>query len=156
MATPREIRRLAFQALFQLDASEGDVDVVRSWLDGEAARTPGRFRGVEMDRAWSMARSAWDGRRGADDRSRALAPEWPPARQPAVDRAILRLAMHELSATDTDPRIVVNEAVELAKSFSTERSPAFVNGVLAKVVRGDSGASAGVGDAFAARGGEAE
>ncbi|RPA66165.1 transcription antitermination factor NusB [Gordonia oryzae] len=56
---------------------------------------------------------------------------WTLARLPAVDRAILRLATWELfHATDVDPVVVVDEAVELAKELSTDDSPAFVNGVL--------------------------
>ena len=48
----------------------------------------------------------------------------------AIDRAILRLAIHELRATDTPPKVVLNEAVELAKKFSSEESGSFVNGIL--------------------------
>ena len=56
---------------------------------------------------------------------------WTLQRLPAVDRAILRLATWELfNATDVDPIVVVDEAVELAKELSTDDSPAFVNGVL--------------------------
>ncbi|QTI67026.1 transcription antitermination factor NusB [Gordonia sp. L191] len=56
---------------------------------------------------------------------------WTLARLPAVDRAILRLSTWELfNATDVDPVVVVDEAVELAKELSTDDSPAFVNGVL--------------------------
>ena len=52
-----------------------------------------------------------------------------------MDRAILRLAHYEMTSGRTNPKVVVNEAVELAKEFSTERSPAFVNGVLDKVLK---------------------
>ena len=48
----------------------------------------------------------------------------------AIDRAILRLAMHELRSSDTPPKVVLNEAVDLAKKFSGEDSGAFVNGIL--------------------------
>jgi N utilization substance protein B len=48
----------------------------------------------------------------------------------AIDRAILRLAIHELRATDTPPKVVLNEAIELAKKFSSEDSGSFVNGIL--------------------------
>ncbi len=56
---------------------------------------------------------------------------WPPARMPVVDRAILRLGTFELRWTPEVPAaVVINEAVELAKRFSTEKSSRFVNGVL--------------------------
>lgn len=59
---------------------------------------------------------------------------WTLERLPAVDRAILRLATWELfNATDVDPIVIVDEAVELAKELSTDDSPAFVNGVLARI-----------------------
>ncbi|MEO9328565.1 transcription antitermination factor NusB [Gordonia aurantiaca] len=60
--------------------------------------------------------------------------EWTLERLPAVDRAIMRLATWELfNSFDVDPIVVVDEAVELAKELSTDDSPAFVNGVLAKI-----------------------
>ena len=61
--------------------------------------------------------------------------EWTLARLPAVDRAILRIAVWELfHATDVPPVVAVDEAVELAKQLSTDDSPAFVNGVLGQIV----------------------
>lgn len=55
---------------------------------------------------------------------------WRPERLAAIDRAILRLAIHELRAGETPPKVVLNEAVELAKKFSSDDSGPFVNGVL--------------------------
>lgn len=55
---------------------------------------------------------------------------WRFERLAAIDRAILRLAMHELRAADTPPKVVLNEAIELAKKFSSEDSGKFVNGIL--------------------------
>ena len=55
---------------------------------------------------------------------------WRFERLAAIDRAILRLAIHEMSSSDTPPKVVLNEAVELAKKFSSKESGAFVNGVL--------------------------
>ncbi len=60
--------------------------------------------------------------------------KWQLDRLPAVDRAILRLATWELfNAVDVDPVVIVDEAIQLAKELSTDNSPAFVNGVLAKI-----------------------
>jgi transcription antitermination protein NusB len=55
---------------------------------------------------------------------------WRFERLAAIDRAILRLAIHELRIGDTPPKVVLNEAVELAKKFSSDKSGPFVNGVL--------------------------
>jgi len=60
---------------------------------------------------------------------------WRLERMPMIDRAILRLALHELAeCPDTPTAVVLNEAVELAKRYSTEDSGRFVNGVLAALV----------------------
>jgi N utilization substance protein B len=58
------------------------------------------------------------------------AEHWRIERMPAVDRNILRLAVHELMAFDTPPAVVIDEALELARKFSGEESVQFVNGVL--------------------------
>jgi N utilization substance protein B len=59
---------------------------------------------------------------------------WSLARMPAVDRSVLRLGLYELLwAQDVPPAVVIDEAVELAKSLSTDDSPRFVNGVLGRI-----------------------
>ena len=77
-----------------------------------------------------MAEDAWAAREVSDEWIAKLAPQWPPKRQPGVDRAILRLGVWELTFTQTPPKVVIDEAIELAKNFSTEQSPGFINGVL--------------------------
>ncbi len=66
------------------------------------------------------------------------APEWPIAQITAVDRAVLRLGLYELlfgSHDEVPPKVAINEAIELAKSFGGESSGKFVNGVLGTVYR---------------------
>ena len=61
---------------------------------------------------------------------------WTVQRMPGVDRAVLRLGVYELLwRADVPDAVVIDEAVELAKSLSTDESPRFVNGVLARVLR---------------------
>ena len=61
---------------------------------------------------------------------------WTVQRMPDVDRAVLRLAVYELLwRPDVPGAVVIDEAVELAKSLSTDESPRFVNGVLARILR---------------------
>jgi N utilization substance protein B len=61
---------------------------------------------------------------------------WTVARMPDVDRAVLRLGVYELLwRADVPPAVAIDEAVELAKSLSTEESPKFVNGVLGRILR---------------------
>ncbi|MFE4462820.1 transcription antitermination factor NusB, partial [Nocardia tengchongensis] len=65
-----------------------------------------------------------------------LSQDWTLPRLPAVDRAILRVAVWELfHANDVPPVVAVDEAVELAKELSTDDSPSFINGVLGQVVQ---------------------
>lgn len=60
---------------------------------------------------------------------------WRVSRMAAVDRNVLRLAVYELRDTDTPVAVVIDEAVDLARRFGSDRSPAFVNGVLDAVAR---------------------
>ena len=60
---------------------------------------------------------------------------WQIARLSPVTSAILHLAVYELLKTDTPPKVVINEAVELAKEYDDESSPAFVNGILNRIAR---------------------
>lgn len=61
--------------------------------------------------------------------------DWTIDRMPAVDRAILRIAVYELLYGEgVDAPVVIDEAVELAKSLSTDASPRFINGVLAQIL----------------------
>lgn len=64
-----------------------------------------------------------------------VAPEWPIEQVAIIDRNILRLAICELSYFDTPPKVVINEAIELAKTFGAEHSSKFINGVLGTVYR---------------------
>lgn len=136
MAAPRDVRRLAFQVLFQLDAlGEHEAEALRAGLEAACEDDPAEFTAKEKARAFDLALSAFRSRRDADEVTTELNPGWPAHRQPAVDRAILRLAIHEMNTGDSPPKAVVNEAVELARRFSTDKSPAFVNGILDKVLK---------------------
>ena len=71
-----------------------------------------------------------------DDTIRPLAPEWPVEQIARVDKVILRIALHELLLNDeVPPKVVINEAVELAKSFGGDNSSKFINGVLGTAYR---------------------
>lgn len=126
------------QVLYQIDLrGEADRDAIRESLD------EGPDDAAIAAEAFDLAWAAWDGRAAADAAVSILAEDWPTHRQPPVDRAILRLAHHEIAADRVPAKIAINEAVELAKTYGGEHSPAFINGVLDKLVRGDSTAPAG-------------
>lgn len=136
MATSRDIRRLAFQTLFQIDAiGVADPDSLREHMDESIRETEAEFSKGDKEKSLALAIGAYDQRAKADAVMLELAPTWPASRQAAVDRAILRLSYYEMMQTKTPPKVVVNEAVDLAKVFSTEKSPAFINGLLDKVLK---------------------
>ena len=71
-----------------------------------------------------------------DEKLKSLSIGWDPQRQPSVDRNILRMAIFEILFLDhMPPSVSINEAVELAKKFSTEESGKFINGVLGTLAR---------------------
>jgi N utilization substance protein B len=130
MSSKRKVREIALQLLFLWDAHGTDDAEMAGHVTHEASDDPAtRQLGVDL------ARAAWNNRELADAWVERLAPQWPPRRQPGVDRNIMRLAVWEITGTDTPPKVVIDEAIELAKIFSTENSPAFVNGVLDAVLR---------------------
>ena len=120
-----ETRRGALLALFQFDAGRlDDMEDVAAGL--AAADVPESL----IEHALDIAKQAWETRSVGDAAVTTLAPEWPVHRQPHVDRSLLRLAIWELRTQHAPPKVVIDEAVELAHEFSTKESGAFVNGVL--------------------------
>ncbi len=130
MARSRDIRRCALQALYQFDAGSADTpEIVRDSLAQSSGDDDVHAKGFEL------AVQAWAMHEEADAVVAKLAPDWPTYRQPVVDRSILRLAYFEITSPDTPPKVAINEAVELAKEFSTQKSPLFINGVLDKIYK---------------------
>lgn len=70
-----------------------------------------------------------------DKKIGSAAPTWPIDKLNKIDLAILRLAVFELSNKSTPPKVVIDEAVELAKEFGSEASPSFINGVLGTIFK---------------------
>jgi N utilization substance protein B len=130
MSPQRKIRELALQILFAWDAGSERSDDVARQITHDASDDP-----IARQRSVDLATGAWDAREVADSWVERLAPQWPPRRQPGVDRNILRLAIHELTSGLAPPKVAIDEAIELAKEYSTENSPAFVNGVLDAVLK---------------------
>ncbi len=156
----RPERRLALLALYQFDSGlAGDLDSVRAALEsasemndaGEdpdlstaAARVEARDPDVAAARAQliedglGFASMVWEHRADADRAVRPYTAEWPIHRQPVVDRNALRLGWYAFTHAGDPVAIAIDEAVELAKTFSTERSGAFVNAVLDRVAKAAS------------------
>jgi N utilization substance protein B len=74
-------------------------------------------------------------KREIDKKIQKAAPTWPIDKLNRIDLAILRLAVYELQSSKTPPKVVIDEAVELAKEFGSETTPSFVNGVLGTIYK---------------------
>jgi N utilization substance protein B len=111
-----EARVQAIQALYAADANDGAPDT--SDLSARAGR---------------LVSGVWEHRAEIDGIISRVATGWRVERMPLVDRNVLRLGVYELLYTDTPVGVVVSEAVEIAKEYSTAKSGAFVNGVLGKL-----------------------
>jgi len=134
--TRREARELALRMLFQLDLGKQPTDEVI-----EAALGQSRLEGANRLYSEELVRGTLEHQAEIDGRITVLTPDWTPDRQAAVDRNILRLAAYELLyRPDAPVAAVVNEAVELAKKYSTADSGRFVNGVLGALARHPRGA----------------
>jgi len=130
MLQRRKAREMAMQVLFAWDMqAQADRAQAVEVMAGQNVEAETRAA------ALLMAEGVWDKRATIDAWIERLAPQWPPRRQPGVDRNLLRLGVWELTCADTPPKVVIDEAIELAKEFSTEQSAAFVNGVLDAVLR---------------------
>ena len=70
-----------------------------------------------------------------DKQIKKSAPQWPLQKLNKLDLAVLRLAVFELNKNDAPPKVIIDEAVELAKEFGSENSPSFVNGVLGTIYK---------------------
>ncbi len=71
-----------------------------------------------------------------DEKIQKAAPEWPLPKIAHIDLAVLRLAVYELTTTKSEPpKVIIDEAVELAKSYGNENSAKFVNGVLGTILK---------------------
>lgn len=140
VALRRAARALALQVLYALDGDDGDAldlgDAVATWGERFELDVDPEARGLAEV---LVAAAAGDAERRAevDERITAGSRNWRIERMARVDRNILRLAVGELLHMPATPiRVVINEAVELAKRFGTAESPAFVNGVLDRIATG--------------------
>jgi len=113
------------QMLFQWEMSQQDPAKLEAkfWKSAKAAEQTRTFANQLFEGA---ARDS----KALDELISKHAENWRLERLSVLDRAILRLALHEMRATDTPPKVVINEAVELAKKFSSEEAGGFVNGIL--------------------------
>ena len=134
MSARSKARKRALDILFQSDVRGDDIAVTLAAEAQRAAAEPAR------EASWLYAREIVDGvidhRGEIDEQISTHSREWKLERMPAVDRAVLRMAVWELLHNDEVPTaVVIDEAVELAKEYSTDEAGAFIHGVLARISR---------------------
>jgi transcription antitermination protein NusB len=129
MAARSKARKRALDVLFAAEARDVPaLDLLAERMTDPEATPMGEF-------AADLVRGVNEHLTRIDDVIAQHSIDWTLERMPAVDRAILRIAVYELVYGDgVDAPVVIDEAVELAKSLSTDASPRFINGVLAQVL----------------------
>lgn len=126
MKVRRRARILALQALFEVDTVHHNPDLV---MRSRVEESPISEAGEHFGR--SLVHGVLEHQDVLDTIIQRIAPEWPLQQMAPVDRNILRLAAYEIIlGGSTPPKVVINEAVELAKAFGSDSSSRFVNGVL--------------------------
>ncbi len=129
MGARRRARAITLQALYEIDSVGHDVEGTLNHL----------LANVELleesdDFVRGLANGVIQNREEIDQNIRNFAPAWPVEQLPLIDRNILRLAIFEILLDNKVPvKVAINEAVELAKTFGSDNSARFVNGVLGSV-----------------------
>ncbi|HEB91750.1 MAG TPA: transcription antitermination factor NusB [Deltaproteobacteria bacterium] len=130
-------REVALQMLYAIDLAADEGPASGEMRDRVFDRVVDHFSVPTSAIAFARAlvEGVVDRLREIDEILGIHARNWRVSRMAAVDRNILRLAVHELRDTDTPIAVVIDEAVDLARRFGSDQSPAFVNGVLDAVAR---------------------
>ena len=123
------MRALALKVLYEVDSVGHDVDETLARLLAKE-----KLSEENVTFARELVSGVIQNREKIDHNIQSFAPAWPIGQIPAVDRNILRLAIFEILLDNKVPvKVAINEAVELAKTFGSDNSPKFVNGVLGSV-----------------------
>ena len=128
--TRREIREQVFQILFRIEFHQGEdlsEQLKYQTEEGETADADAVYIQNKIDAVIANITQI-------DEMINEAATGWKTSRRGKVDLTLLRLAVYEIKFEEDIPtKVAINEAVELAKRYGTDSSPAFVNGVLAKI-----------------------
>src|SRR5437660_5379131 len=126
MGPRRKAREYALQMLFQWDITRDSIDqIVASFFEGQDEAP------AVADFARQLVLGTVEHVEQIDEMIRRHAEHWRLDRMATVDRNLLRLAIYEfLYDRDTPKTVVINEAIEIARRFSAQESPQFINGVL--------------------------
>src|SRR5471032_1481281 len=137
MASNRHLGRIvAMQTLYEHDFRGGDTEGLK--LDPILSRNLDEFRSSIDDTNFveDVLEGVHENQDDIDGIIGPAAPEWPVDQIAKIDKIILRIGIYELMIKrDVPPKVAINEAVELAKTFGGENSSKFINGVLGTIYR---------------------
>jgi N utilization substance protein B len=133
MSLRRKSREFALQMLFQWDLGQQKPAEIEKtfWKSARAADSTRKFATELFEGAAAKADAS-------DKLAVKFAKDWKLERFAAVDRNILRLAIYELKAGTAPPSVVLDEALELAKKFSSAESVPFLNGILDAILKSET------------------
>lgn len=139
MASNRHLGRIvALQSLYEFEFRTQAEDTSVS-IDEILERNLERYKDEIDDTEFvtTLLKGVIEKQAELDDQLTPLAPEWPLSQVARIDRNILRLGLFELlhRSEQVPPKVVINEAVELAKAFGSDNSSKFINGVLGTAYR---------------------
>ncbi|MGE5544575.1 MAG: transcription antitermination factor NusB [Bacillota bacterium] len=125
----RKAREAAFKILFTVDLVQADAKEALLELNQDHSIKEENRRFI-----YSLVLGTLDHLKEIDRHITRFSPDWPLERMPAVDRNLLRMAAYEiLYAGDVHPVVVINEAIELAKTYGDDNSHAFINAILDRI-----------------------
>jgi transcription antitermination protein NusB len=131
MGARRKARELALQMLFQYDMAGNAPDMVISTFEDLQKSKPNTREFAER-----IFRGTVDHLTEIDDMIQAQAENWRLSRMAVVDRNIIRMSVYEfLHESDTPKLVIIDEAVEIAKKFGTQKSSQFINGILDGILK---------------------
>lgn len=131
MGARRKARELALQMLFQFDMSgNGPEQIIDTFEELQKSKPNTR------EFATKIFRGTVEHVSGIDEMIQNQAENWRISRMAAVDRNIIRMSVYEFLHEDDTPKLVIiDEAIEIAKKYGTQKSPQFINGILDGILK---------------------
>ena len=131
MGARRKARELALQMLFQHDMSGNEPDMIIATFEDLQKSKPNT-----REFAVKILRGTVDHLSEIDDMIQAQAENWRLSRMAVVDRNIIRMSVYEfLHESDTPKLVIIDEAIEIAKKYGTQKSSQFINGILDGILK---------------------
>ena len=123
-------RKLAMKILYQKDLRQDDLDTIIEQFFNDSNYT-------DDTKTWAieLSEAVFKKIDECDEIIKSYAIDWDIDRVNLIDKNILRIAIYELKHTNTPINIVLNEAIEISKKYSTDEAPKFINGILGNFVK---------------------